>query len=68
MIRVWYIGIVGTVEEQQSYDYINHVIQQYQHEAKGIPGSPKFDIWFQQGSSSHRFDIMDKSKEEKNND
>ncbi|KAG1379989.1 hypothetical protein G6F61_004455 [Rhizopus arrhizus] len=52
--------IVGTVEEKQSYEYIRDTLQQYQTEAKGIPRSPKFDIWFQQGSSSHRFDIMDK--------
>lgn len=57
-----YIGIVGTIEEQQSYEYINDVITQYKNEAQGIAGSPKFDIWVQKGTSSHRFDIMDKSK------
>lgn len=56
------IGIVGTVEEKQSYDYISDVITTYKKEAQGLPGSPKFDIWLQQGTSSHRFDIMDKSK------
>jgi hypothetical protein len=55
------LGIVGTIEEQQSYEYINDVITQYKNEAQGIVGSPKFDIWVQQGTSSHRFDIMDKS-------
>ncbi|KAI8997490.1 hypothetical protein BDB01DRAFT_840777 [Pilobolus umbonatus] len=52
--------IVGTIEEQQSYEYIDSLVHQYQKEAQGIQGSPKFDIWFQQGTSSHRFDIMDK--------
>lgn len=53
---------MGTIEEKQSYDYISQVITQYKQEAQGIQGSPKFDIWVQQGTSSHRFDIMDKSK------
>lgn len=57
-----YKGIVGTVEEKQSYDYISEVITNYKKEAQGLPGSPKFDIWLQQGTSSHRFDIMDKSE------
>lgn len=56
-----YKGIVGTVEEKQSYDYINDMVTKYKKEAQGFPGSPKFDIWLQQGTSSHRFDIMDKS-------
>lgn len=56
------IGIVGTIEEKQSYEYIHEVITQYKQESQGIAGSPKFDIWVQQGTSSHRFDIMDKSK------
>jgi hypothetical protein len=56
------IGIVGTIEEKQSYEYIEQVITQYKNEAQGTIGSPKFDIWLQQGTSSHRFDIMDKSK------
>ena len=50
------------MEEKQSYDYIEHVITQYKKESQGIIGSPKFDIWVQQGTSSHRFDIMDKSE------
>jgi hypothetical protein len=54
---------VGTVEEQQSYEYINDVVTAYKKEAQGLPGSPKFDVWVQQGTSSHRFDIMDKSKQ-----
>lgn len=56
------LGIVGTLEEKQSYDYIEDVITQYKKESQGIIGSPKFDIWVQQGTSSHRFDIMDKSE------
>ncbi|KAI9248658.1 hypothetical protein BY458DRAFT_464891 [Sporodiniella umbellata] len=52
--------IVGTREEKQSYDYISQILHQYQQAARGIPGAPKFDIWIQQGTSSHRFDIMDK--------
>jgi hypothetical protein len=56
------IGIVGTIEEQQCSEYINQVISQYKTDAQGMAGSPKFDIWVQQGTSSHRFDIMDKSK------
>lgn len=56
------IGIVGTIEEQQTYEYIGDVIQKYKREAQGIAGAPKFEMWVQQGTSSHRFDIMDKSK------
>lgn len=56
---------MGTIEEKQSYDYIEDIITQYKKESQGIVGSPKFDIWVQQGTSSHRFDIMDKSKLEK---
>lgn len=56
---------MGTLEEKQSYDYIEDVITQYKKESQGIVGSPKFDIWVQQGTSSHRFDIMDKSKFER---
>ncbi|KAI8084064.1 uncharacterized protein B0P05DRAFT_536029 [Gilbertella persicaria] len=52
--------IVGTIEEKQTYEYIHDVISQYKKDAQGIEGSPKFDIWVQQGTSSHRFDIMDK--------
>ncbi|KAI9484020.1 MAG: hypothetical protein EXX96DRAFT_560529 [Benjaminiella poitrasii] len=52
--------IVGTIEEKQSYEYIHDLVRQYKKEAQGNMGSPKFDIWVQQGSSSHRFDIMDK--------
>ncbi|CAO3631472.1 unnamed protein product [Mucor hiemalis] len=52
--------IVGTVEEKQSYEYIEQVVTQYKNEAQGTIGSPKFDIWVQQGTSSHRFDIMEK--------
>ncbi|KAI7903657.1 uncharacterized protein BX663DRAFT_485772 [Cokeromyces recurvatus] len=52
--------VVGTIEEKQSYDYIHDLVKQYKKESEGIVGSPKFDIWIQQGTSSHRFDIMDK--------
>ncbi|KAI8330916.1 hypothetical protein BD560DRAFT_416096 [Blakeslea trispora] len=52
--------IVGTIEEKQTYEYIHDVLLQYQKEAQGKLGSPKFDIWVQQGTSSHRFDIVEK--------
>ncbi|OBZ86311.1 putative endoplasmic reticulum metallopeptidase 1 [Choanephora cucurbitarum] len=52
--------IVGTIEEKQTYDYIHDVLLKYQAEAQGKVGSPKFDIWVQQGTSSHRFDIVEK--------
>ncbi|KAI9261247.1 hypothetical protein EDC94DRAFT_562078 [Helicostylum pulchrum] len=52
--------IVGTIEEKQSYQYIEQVITQYKNEVEGVLNSPKFDIWVQHGTSSHRFDIMDK--------
>lgn len=56
------LGIVGTIEEKQSYEYIEQEINQYKSEAEGITNTPKFDIWVQQATSAHRFDIMDKSK------
>ncbi|KAI7894554.1 uncharacterized protein EV154DRAFT_437984 [Mucor mucedo] len=52
--------IVGTIEEKQSYEYIEQEIQQYKSDAEGITNAPKFDIWVQQATSAHRFDIMDK--------
>ncbi|KAI9305107.1 hypothetical protein BJ944DRAFT_162332 [Cunninghamella echinulata] len=51
--------IVGTVEEAQSADYLKNMIKGYQQTAASIPGSPKFDVWIQQETGSHRFDIMD---------
>ncbi|KAI8968494.1 hypothetical protein BDF20DRAFT_908139 [Mycotypha africana] len=52
--------IVGTKEEKQSYEYLTQLIYDYKKEAQSIAGSPKFDVWLQHGSSSHRFDIMDR--------
>ncbi|CEP14229.1 hypothetical protein [Parasitella parasitica] len=54
------LGIVGTLEEKQTFDFIQDAIAQYKKESQGILGSPEFDIWVQHGTSSHRFDIMDK--------
>ncbi|KAI8083071.1 uncharacterized protein BX664DRAFT_339762 [Halteromyces radiatus] len=51
--------IVGTVEEAQSADYLKNMILDYKQSSANIPGSPKFDIWIQQETGSHRFDIMD---------
>ncbi|ORZ24635.1 hypothetical protein BCR42DRAFT_403350 [Absidia repens] len=51
--------IVGTVEEAQSADYLKNMIGGYKQAAAGIPGAPKFDVWVQQETGSHRFDIMD---------
>lgn len=56
------IGIVGTVEEAQSADYLKNMIKGYQQTSATIPNSPKFDVWIQQETGSHRFDIMDHSK------
>ncbi|KAI9318759.1 hypothetical protein BX666DRAFT_1855668 [Dichotomocladium elegans] len=54
-----YIGIVGTVEEAQTYEYLERMVRSYKQESQGLPGAPKFDIWVQQASGTHRFDIMD---------
>ncbi|KAI8338731.1 hypothetical protein BC941DRAFT_460874 [Chlamydoabsidia padenii] len=51
--------IVGTVEEAQSADYLKNMIYDYKQTAANIPGAPKFDVWIQQETGSHRFDIMD---------
>lgn len=61
-LEVFLLGIVGTVEEAQSADYLKNMIYNYKHSAASIPGAPKFDIWIQQETGSHRFDIMDHSK------
>lgn len=53
---------MGTIEEKQSYEYIEQEIQQYKSDSEGLTNAPKFDIWVQQATSAHRFDIMDKSK------
>ncbi|ORX49385.1 hypothetical protein DM01DRAFT_1338070 [Hesseltinella vesiculosa] len=51
--------LVGTVEESQSADYLKSAILSYQQHAAKVPGAPKFEMWVQQESGSHRFDIMD---------
>ncbi|KAI8340698.1 hypothetical protein BC941DRAFT_371108 [Chlamydoabsidia padenii] len=51
--------IVGTVEEAQSADYLKTKIYEYKQAATSTPGSPTFDVWIQQETGSHRFDIMD---------
>ncbi|CAO3577048.1 unnamed protein product [Absidia cylindrospora] len=51
--------IVGTVEEAQSADYLKNMIREYKQTSATIPGAPKFDVWIQQETGSHRFDIMD---------
>lgn len=56
------IGIVGTIEEAQSAEYLLNKIESYKQFSQGIPQAPKFDIWVQHQNGSHRFDIMDHSK------
>ncbi|KAI9497389.1 hypothetical protein BDB00DRAFT_804285 [Zychaea mexicana] len=51
--------IVGTVEEAQTFDYLESAVRAFKSEAQGISGAPKFDIWVQQATGTHRFDIMD---------
>ncbi|OZJ05360.1 hypothetical protein BZG36_01535 [Bifiguratus adelaidae] len=51
--------IVGTLEEKQSADYILQQLSTYKRLAEKTEGGPKFDIWVQRKSGSHRFDIMD---------
>ncbi|KAI8370366.1 uncharacterized protein BYT42DRAFT_582089 [Radiomyces spectabilis] len=51
--------IVGTVEEQQTADYLENAVRTYKKESQGLVGAPKFDIWVEQKSGTHRFDIMD---------
>ncbi|KAI9266828.1 hypothetical protein BDA99DRAFT_506777 [Phascolomyces articulosus] len=51
--------IVGTVEEKQTFDYLENAVRVYKMEAQGLTGAPKFDIWVQQATGTHRFDIMD---------
>ncbi|KAI8140930.1 hypothetical protein BJV82DRAFT_621619 [Fennellomyces sp. T-0311] len=51
--------IVGTVEEAQTFEYLESAVRTYKSEAQGLAGAPKFDIWVQQATGTHRFDIMD---------
>ncbi|KAG2227737.1 hypothetical protein INT45_004779 [Circinella minor] len=51
--------VVGTVEEKQTFDYLENAVRGYKTESQGIVGAPKFDIWVQQATGTHRFDIMD---------
>lgn len=50
------------MEEAQSADYLKNKIHEYKQAAVNVPGSPTFDVWVQQETGSHRFDIMDHSK------
>ncbi|KAI7862013.1 hypothetical protein BDF14DRAFT_1861093 [Spinellus fusiger] len=52
--------LVGTAEEQKTFEYLHDMVQSYKQNAQGILHAPKFDIWTQQESGSHRFDILDK--------
>ncbi|KAL0095054.1 hypothetical protein J3Q64DRAFT_1653385 [Phycomyces blakesleeanus] len=52
--------IVGTTEEKQTFEYLEGVLDSHKKKAQGIPGAPKFEMWVQQETGSHRFDILDK--------
>ncbi|KAI9008790.1 hypothetical protein CLU79DRAFT_800107 [Phycomyces nitens] len=52
--------IVGTTEEKQTFEYLEGIIDSYKQKAQSIPGAPKFEVWVQQETGSHRFDILDK--------
>ncbi|KAI8070896.1 hypothetical protein BC940DRAFT_235259 [Gongronella butleri] len=51
--------IVGTVEEHQTAVYLKNIIRDYQKNAAVVPGAPKFEMWAQHETGTHRFDIMD---------
>lgn len=57
-----YKGIVGTIEEAQTIEYLEKALQEIQKETRGLTGAPKFETWVQRASGTHRFDIMDNSK------
>lgn len=55
-------GIVGTIEEAQTIEYLENALQEIQKETRGLTGAPKFETWVQHASGTHRFDIMDNSE------